>query len=42
LFFPAEIGRLRVIRVLVNGGYSHMAILRLMVRLDAGEEVDPR
>jgi len=39
---PAEIGRLRVIRVLVNGGYSHMAILRLMLRLDRGEAVDPR
>lgn len=39
---PREIGRLRVIRVLVNGGYSHMAILRLMLRLDRGEVVDPR
>jgi len=39
---PEEIGRLRVIRVLVNGGYSHMAILRLMLRLDRGEAVDPR
>lgn len=39
---PQEIGRLRVIRVLVNGGYSHMAILRLMLRLDRGESVDPR
>ena len=39
---PGEIGRLRVIRVLVNGGYSHMAILRLMLRLDRGESVDPR
>ena len=39
---PEEIGRLRVIRVLVNAGYSHMAILRLMLRLDRGEEVDPR
>ena len=38
---PAEIGRLCVIRVLVNAGYSHMAILRLMVRLDAGDIVDP-
>lgn len=37
-----EIGRLRVIRVLVNGGYSHMAILRLMLKLDRGEMVDPR
>jgi DNA-binding transcriptional MerR regulator len=39
---PEEIGRLRVIRVLVNAGYSHMAILRLMLRLDAGDDVDPR
>ena len=39
---PVEIGRLRVIRVLVNAGYSHMAILRLMLRLDRGDDVDPR
>lgn len=37
-----QIGRLRVVRVLVNAGYSHMAILRLMLQLDAGGEVDPR
>ena len=37
-----EIGRLRVIRVLVNGGYSHMAILRLMLKLERGENVDAR
>jgi DNA-binding transcriptional MerR regulator len=42
LYGPEEIGRLRVVRVLVNAGYSHMAILRLMLRLDRGEEVDPR
>ena len=42
LYGPEEIGRLRVIRVLVNAGYSHMAILRLMLRLDRGEAVDPR
>ncbi len=42
LYGSEEIGRLRVIRVLVNAGYSHMAILRLMLRLDRGEEVDPR
>jgi DNA-binding transcriptional MerR regulator len=41
LYGPQEIGRLRVIRVLVNASYSHMAILRLMLRLDRGEEVDP-
>ena len=42
LYRPEEIGRLRVIRVLVNAGYSHMAVLRLMLRLDRGEDVDPR
>lgn len=42
LYGPREIGRLRVIRVLANAGYSHMAILRLMLRLDRGEDVDPR
>ncbi len=42
LYGRAEIGRLRVIRVLVNAGYSHMAILRLMIQLDSGREVDPR
>lgn len=42
LYGPREIGRLRVIRVLVNAGYSHMAVLRLMLRLDRGEAVDPR
>jgi DNA-binding transcriptional MerR regulator len=42
LYGPGEIGRLRVIRVLVNAGYSHMAVLRLMLRLDRGEQVDPR
>lgn len=39
---PEEIGRLLVIRVLVNAGYSHMAILRLMIQLDAGIDVNPR
>ena len=42
LYGPEQIGRLRVIRVLVNAGYSHMAVLRLMLRLDRGEDVDPR
>ncbi len=42
LYGPAEIGRLLVIRVLVNAGYSHMAILRLMIQLDAGLDIDPR
>ncbi len=42
LYGPEEIGRLRVIRVLVNAGYSHMAVLRLMIQLDAGAQVDLR
>jgi len=41
-YYAEEIGRLRVIRVLVNAGYSHMAVLRLMLHLDRGEAVDPR
>jgi DNA-binding transcriptional MerR regulator len=32
-----EIGRLRVIRMLSRAGYSLMAILRMMTRLDAGQ-----
>lgn len=34
---PAEIGRLRVIRMLRQAGYSLMAILRMLRQLDAGE-----
>jgi DNA-binding transcriptional MerR regulator len=37
LFGPREIGRLRVIRSLSRAGYSIMAILRMMTRLDAGQ-----
>ncbi|NLF50975.1 MAG: MerR family transcriptional regulator [Leptolinea sp.] len=32
-----EIGRLRVIRMLVNAGYSLMAILRMLLQLDRGD-----
>lgn len=39
---PVEIGRLRVIRMLRQAGYSPMAILRMMLRLDAGERHDLR
>lgn len=42
LYGKDEIGRLRVIRVLVNAGYSHMSVLRLMIQLDAGVQVDLR
>jgi DNA-binding transcriptional MerR regulator len=36
-FGPREIGRLRVIRMLLKSRYSMMAILRMMNKLDAGE-----
>ena len=36
----AEIGRLRVIRLLRQTGYSPMAILRMLVELDQGESVE--
>ncbi len=39
---PIEIGRLRVIRMLVRAGYSMMAILRMLRHLDAGSEGDVR
>lgn len=34
---PADISRLRIIRLLSRVGYSQMAILRMMLRLDRGE-----
>lgn len=37
LFGPREIGRLRVIRMLLKSRYSMMAVLRMMNKLDAGE-----
>lgn len=39
---PADISRLRVIRMLVRSGYSLMAILRMLTRLDRGETTDLR
>jgi DNA-binding transcriptional MerR regulator len=42
LYGPAEISRLRVIRMLVRSGYSLMAILRMLTQLDRGETVDLR
>jgi len=38
----AEIGRLRVIRMLRSAGYSMMAILRMMHQLDTGQSGDLR
>ncbi len=37
LYGPQEISRLRVIRMLANAGYSLMAILRMLLQLDRGE-----
>jgi DNA-binding transcriptional MerR regulator len=37
LYGAAEIGRLRVIRMLRQAGYSLMAILRMLLQFDAGE-----
>jgi len=42
LYGPAEISRLRVIRMLVRSGYSLMAVLRMLTQLDRGETVDLR
>lgn len=36
LYGAAEIGRLRVIRMLRRAGYSMMAILRMLLHLDQG------
>lgn len=36
LYGAAELGRLRVIRVLAQAGYSRMAILRMLIQFDAG------
>ena len=36
LYSAAEIGRLRVIRMLLRAGYSMMAILRMLLQLDRG------
>lgn len=37
LYGTAEFGRLRVIRMLVQSGYSLMAILRMLLQFDSGE-----
>ncbi|MHB0857764.1 MAG: MerR family transcriptional regulator [Anaerolineae bacterium] len=39
---PAEISRLRVIRMLSRAGYSLMAILRMMLQLDRGDTTNLR
>jgi len=42
LYGAAEMGRLRVIRMLGRAGYSTMAILRMLLHLDKGKEGDLR
>lgn len=42
LYGAAEIGRLRVIRMLRNAGYSIMAVLRMLRHLDQGKRGDLR
>lgn len=42
LYGAEEIGRLRVIRMLSRAGYSQMAILRMIIQLDAGQTEDLR
>jgi DNA-binding transcriptional MerR regulator len=42
LYGTAEFGRLRVIRMLVQAGYSLMAILRMFLQFDAGKVDDLR
>jgi DNA-binding transcriptional MerR regulator len=42
LYGPKEIGRLRVIRILIRSRYSMMSILRVLTKLDAGENVELR
>jgi DNA-binding transcriptional MerR regulator len=42
LYGSAEFGRLRVIRTLVQSGYSLMAILQMMRQFDAGQTQDLR
>jgi DNA-binding transcriptional MerR regulator len=37
LYRPPEIGRLRVIRMLLRSGYSMMAILRMLLKIDQGQ-----
>jgi DNA-binding transcriptional MerR regulator len=42
LYGAAEMGRLRVIRMLNRAGYSQMAILRMVLLLDRGQAGDLR
>lgn len=42
LYGPSEIGRLRVIRMLIRARYSMMSILRVLNKLDKGEVVELR
>ena len=42
LYGPQELGRCRVIRMLLMSGYSMMAILRMLTALDGGESEDLR
>lgn len=42
LYGANEIGRLRVIRMLRNAGYSGMAMLRMLIQLDSGNAEDLR
>jgi DNA-binding transcriptional MerR regulator len=42
LYGAAEVGRLRVVRLLRQAGYSTMAILRMFLRLDQGQRQDLR
>jgi DNA-binding transcriptional MerR regulator len=42
LYGAPEIGRLRVIRMLLGAGYSMMAVLRMLLHFDQGKEGDLR
>lgn len=42
VYGTVDVGRLHVIRLLLRAGYSLMAILRMVLRLDEGEPVDVR
>jgi DNA-binding transcriptional MerR regulator len=42
LFGPREAGRLKIIRMLSQAGYSHMAILRMFIELDGGGNTNLR
>jgi len=42
MYSPKEIGRLRVIRMLIRSRYSLMSILRVLTKLDAGKIVPLR